>query len=87
MLTVLTDAGFDKTNAHLARQFSSVMTNMVPCAQLRQFRSPFEHDGVLVVRDDFLPGGTKARFLGTLFEGVPSALPAEGGGFQWLITC
>lgn len=41
-----------------------------------------EHDGVLVVRDDLFPGGTKARFLGTLFDGadeVVYASPAEGG--------
>ena len=29
-----------------------------------------EHEGVLVVRDDLFPGGTKARFLPALFEGV-----------------
>jgi hypothetical protein len=42
-----------------------------------------EHDGLLVVRDDLYPGGTKARFLGALFEpGVEEvvyASPAEGG--------
>lgn len=41
-----------------------------------------EHDGVLVVRDDLFPGGTKARFLGVLFDGadeVVYASPAEGG--------
>lgn len=40
------------------------------------------HDGILVVRDDLFPGGTKARFLGTLFDGadeVVYASPAEGG--------
>lgn len=37
---------------------------------------------ILVVRDDLLPGGTKARFLPYLFEGVEElvyASPAEGG--------
>jgi hypothetical protein len=34
------------------------------------------HDGVLVVRDDLFPGGTKARFLGTMFEGVSEVTPA-----------
>jgi hypothetical protein len=41
-----------------------------------------EHEGVLVVRDDLFPGGTKARFLGVLFNGadeVVYASPAEGG--------
>jgi hypothetical protein len=41
-----------------------------------------EHEGVLVVRDDLFPGGTKARFLGILFNGaeeVVYASPAEGG--------
>lgn len=41
-----------------------------------------EHDGVLVVRDDLFPGGTKARFLPILFEHaeeVVYASPAEGG--------
>ncbi len=41
-----------------------------------------EHDGILVVRDDLLIGGTKVRFLPLLFEGadeVVYASPAEGG--------
>lgn len=41
-----------------------------------------EHDGVLVVRDDLFPGGTKARFLPALFDDadeVVYASPAEGG--------
>lgn len=41
-----------------------------------------EHDGIAVVRDDLFPGGTKARFLGALFDGadeVVYASPAEGG--------
>ena len=41
-----------------------------------------EHDGILVVRDDLLPGGTKARFLPVLFEHadeVVYARAAEGG--------
>jgi hypothetical protein len=41
-----------------------------------------EHDGVRVVRDDLFPGGTKARFLPALFEGVDEvvyASPAQGG--------
>lgn len=41
-----------------------------------------EHDGVVVVRDDLYPGGTKARFLPVLFHGVDEvvyASPAEGG--------
>jgi hypothetical protein len=44
---------------------------------------------VLVVRDDLVPGGTKARFLGTLFEGVDEvvyASPAEGGAQTALAT-
>lgn len=41
-----------------------------------------EHEGVLIVRDDLFPGGTKARFLPVLFEQadeVVYASPAEGG--------
>jgi hypothetical protein len=48
-----------------------------------------EHDGVLVVRDDLFPGGTKARFLGLMFEGaeeVVYASPAEGGAQTALAT-
>jgi hypothetical protein len=48
-----------------------------------------EHDGVLVVRDDLYPGGTKARFLGMCFAGVDEAVyasPAEGGAQTALAT-
>jgi hypothetical protein len=41
-----------------------------------------EHDGILVVRDDLIGGGTKARFLIRLFETADElvyATPAEGG--------
>lgn len=41
-----------------------------------------EHGGILVVRDDLFPGGTKARFIGKLFEDsdeVVYASPPEGG--------
>lgn len=41
-----------------------------------------EHDGIQVIRDDFFPGGTKARYLPTLFAGaneIVYASPAEGG--------
>lgn len=41
-----------------------------------------EHDGVFVVRDDLIPGGTKARFLVQLFEKhteIVYASPAYGG--------
>jgi cysteine synthase len=40
------------------------------------------HGELLVVRDDLVPGGTKARFLPALFEDVDElvyASPAEGG--------
>lgn len=40
------------------------------------------HDGVLVVRDDLYPGGTKARFIPQLYDGadeVVYASPAQGG--------
>lgn len=40
------------------------------------------HEGVSVVRDDLFKGGTKARFLPTLFDNadeVVYATPAEGG--------
>jgi Pyridoxal-phosphate dependent enzyme len=48
-----------------------------------------EHDGVLVVRDDLFPGGTKARFLPVLFEDaeeVVYASAAEGGAQTALAT-
>jgi hypothetical protein len=48
-----------------------------------------EHEGVLVVRDDLFPGGTKARFLGVLFNGaeeVVYASPAEGAAQVALAT-
>src|SRR5579885_915986 len=48
-----------------------------------------EHNGVLVVRDDLFPGGTKARFLDIVFEGVNEvvyARPAEGGAQTALAT-
>jgi hypothetical protein len=41
-----------------------------------------EHRGITVVRDDLFPGGTKARFIGKLFEGEREAVyasPPEGG--------
>lgn len=40
------------------------------------------HRGVMVIRDDMFPGGTKARFIGKLFDGVSEAVyatPPEGG--------
>lgn len=53
-------------------------------ADLRAMTAPqiAEHDGITVVRDDLFPGGTKARFLPLLFDGVDEvvyASPAEGG--------
>jgi 1-aminocyclopropane-1-carboxylate deaminase/D-cysteine desulfhydrase-like pyridoxal-dependent ACC family enzyme len=48
-----------------------------------------EHHGVLVVRDDLFPGGTKARFLPLLFDGadeVVYASAAEGGAQTALAT-
>jgi hypothetical protein len=48
-----------------------------------------EYDGVLVVRDDLFPGGTKARFLPLLFEDadeVVYASAAEGGAQTALAT-
>jgi phosphoribosylpyrophosphate synthetase len=40
------------------------------------------HSGIWVVRDDLFPGGTKARFIGQVFDGVQEAVyasPPEGG--------
>lgn len=48
-----------------------------------------EHDGIHVVRDDLFPGGTKARFIGQLFDGVDEvvyASPQEGGAQTALAT-
>jgi hypothetical protein len=47
------------------------------------------HDGILVVRDDLFPGGTKARFFPRLFESAGElvyASPAEGGAQTALAT-
>ena len=47
------------------------------------------HRGVLVVRDDLFPGGTKARFIGRVFDGADEAVyasPAEGGAQTALAT-
>ena len=47
------------------------------------------HNGVLVVRDDLIEGGTKARFIPSLFDGadeVVYASPAEGGAQTALAT-
>lgn len=41
-----------------------------------------EHEGILVVRDDLFPGGTKSRYMSRLFDGadeVVYATPAQGG--------
>lgn len=41
-----------------------------------------EHDGISVVRDDLIGGGTKARYIARLFEHADEivyATPAEGG--------
>lgn len=49
-----------------------------------------EHDGISVVRDDLHPGGTKARYLASLFDGAGEcvyASPAEGGAQTALAHC
>lgn len=49
-----------------------------------------EHAGIMVVRDDLHPGGTKARFIGQLFEGadeVVYASPVQGGAQYALAHC
>jgi hypothetical protein len=49
----------------------------------------FVYQGVFVVRDDFIQGGTKARFLPALFKEVDElvyASPAEGGAQTALAT-
>jgi len=41
-----------------------------------------QHRGIIVVRDDLFPGGTKARYIGRVFDGATEAVyasPAEGG--------
>lgn len=47
------------------------------------------HDGIHVVRDDLLPGGTKARFIASMFRGhdhLVYASPPEGGAQTALAT-
>lgn len=49
-----------------------------------------EHDGIVVVRDDLFPGGTKARYLAHLFDRADElvyATPAEGGAQTALAHC
>jgi len=49
-----------------------------------------EHEGVLVVRDDLYPGGTKARFISELFDHhdeIVYASPCEGGAQTALAIC
>lgn len=60
-----------------------------PLAQFHARPRLVEHDGIMVVRDDLLPGGTKARFLGMMFEGTNElvyASPAEGGAQTAMAT-
>jgi hypothetical protein len=48
-----------------------------------------KHGDIWVVRDDLFPGGTKARFLPLLFEGVDEvvyASPCEGGAQTAIAT-
>ena len=47
------------------------------------------HRGIVVVRDDLFPGGTKARFIGSVFDGTAEAVyasPPEGGAQTALAT-
>lgn len=47
------------------------------------------HEGIAVVRDDLLPGGTKTRFIRRLFEAVDElvyASPCEGGAQTAIAT-
>lgn len=55
---------------------SSIGHNLIPAPTV------IEHDGIHVVRDDLIGGGTKARFMVKLFEDADEivyATPAEGG--------
>jgi len=48
------------------------------------------HDGIIVVRDDLLPGGTKARYIPALFDDhdeVVYGSPCEGGAQTALAHC
>ena len=48
------------------------------------------YDGIAVVRDDLFPGGTKARFIGRIFDSadeVVYASPPEGGAQTALAYC
>jgi hypothetical protein len=47
------------------------------------------HRGITVVRDDLFPGGTKARFIGSVFDTTTEAVyasPPEGGAQTALAT-
>lgn len=58
---------------------------------VRSIPTVVEHDGILVVRDDMYPGGTKARFLVPMLRDLPEkefiyASPAQGGAQTALAT-
>ena len=47
------------------------------------------HRGIMVIRDDLFPGGTKARYIGRVFDNADEAVyasPAEGGAQTALAT-
>ena len=47
------------------------------------------HHGIAVVRDDPFPGGTKARFIAQVFDGLQEAVyasPPEGGAQTAIAT-
>ena len=47
------------------------------------------HRGIIVIRDDLFPGGTKARYIGRVFDQADEAVyasPAEGGAQTALAT-
>ena len=47
------------------------------------------HRGIMVIRDDLFPGGTKARYIGRVFDHADEAVyasPAEGGAQTALAT-
>jgi hypothetical protein len=80
-LTISLDVAFDTTSERGATVLANTSIGTYGRTEPAPTPRLIEHDGVLVVRDDLFPGGTKARLLGALFNGadeVVYASPAEG---------
>jgi hypothetical protein len=85
-LTVSLDVVFDMSSERGATGVANASIGITGRTEPAPTPLIIEHEGVLVGRDDLFPGGTKARFLGTLFNDVDELVYAEGGvqtALQW----